>query len=311
MSSSDPIPRGTRRVLVALLAIVVTCGAVSIIVNLTVGESNETVRRTTVVDEAVDELGMDVDQANIMVSTSEDNRVSLTYTAWYSENEPQVRNEVTGTSLTIWSGGCDGCFVEFDLRVPEQVSLDLRVGGGEVTVDGGAGGATVTTGWGPIEVFDATGDIEAHSGSGEVMVRDVTAAVTATAASGDVKVEEVTGDVDVTAPDGEVELIGITGDLTVESGTGSVRGERLDSKNAHVTSDDDGVFLEFDTAPDDINVQAESGQIDLAVPAIESPYLVDATAGEGTPDVRIATSPSSLHLITATIGDGILTIRYR
>ncbi|MFD0557848.1 DUF4097 and DUF4098 domain-containing protein YvlB [Stackebrandtia endophytica] len=310
MSSSDPIPRGTRRVLVALLVIVVTCGVVSIIVNQTIGEPSETVRRTKIVDEPVDALTMDIDRGDITVSPATNNRVSLTYTIDYTGAEPPVRSNVADGSLTFWSAGCEDCYVSFDVRVPDQVALDLRVNGGSVNVGGVDGPSKVTTGWGDIEVYDTTGAVEAQTGGGSITVHDVTAEVTATASPGDVTIEDVTGNVDVTSSEGDIDLFGVTGDLTIESGAGSVFGERLDGRRVGVTSDDDQVILKFDSPPDDLTVQAEAGDVELVVPAVESPYLVNATADAEEIDVRIASSPSGRHVITATVGDGTLTIRY-
>lgn len=310
MSSSDPIPRGTRRVLVALLVIVVTCGVVSIIVNQTIGEPSETVRRTKIVDEPVDALTMDIGLGDITVSPSTNDRVSLTYTIDYTGVEPPVRSNVADGSLTFWSAGCEDCHVSFEVRVPSQVALDLRVNSGSVTVGGVDGPSKVTTGWGDIEVYDTAGVVEAQTGGGSITVHDVTAEVTATASPGDVLIENVTGNVNVTSSEGDVDLFGVTGDLMIESGSGTVFGEGLDSKRVGVTSDDDQVILMFDSPPDDLNLQAEAGNVELVVPAVESPYRVDATTDEGDADVRIASSPSGRHVITATVGDGTLTIRY-
>lgn len=68
-------------------------------------------------------------------------------------------------SFTIGTGG--SVHARLDVLVPEGADLELKVGGGDIVVDGRAGDLRARTGGGDVR-FDEAGDIVVHTGGGDI-----------------------------------------------------------------------------------------------------------------------------------------------
>lgn len=140
----------------------------------------------------------------------------------WSLAEPDIEQGFRDGELTL-SGGCgfvgsigpSGCETDFELRVPRELTVDVRGSSGDVTARDLAADAYLGTSSGDLTAIDVTGplrigvssgdvtvegyggdDVRAHASSGDVVVRTRVAPewIEAVASSGDVTVA-VPGDV--------------------------------------------------------------------------------------------------------------------
>jgi DUF4097 and DUF4098 domain-containing protein YvlB len=141
--------------------------------------------------------------------------------------------------------------VDFEVRVPSEVSLQLVTSSGDLAVSDVIGTANLETDFGSIEVEEMTGPISAQSDSGditfiglseggnlevktnfgELILRDITAdSLTARSDSGDIQVEEVTseGVLDLKTNFGSLTVQDVAAErLTAHSDSGEIRAEEI------------------------------------------------------------------------------------
>jgi hypothetical protein len=126
--------------------------------------------------------------------------------------------------------------------------------------------------------------------AGDVTARGLTGPVRVDRETGDIALFDVTGPVDVTSIWGEITAMGLGSDtVRAESRTGDVRLELLEP-------------------PQSVQVDANSGEVDVAVPAGAS-YRVSAWTRSGERAVTVPVDPSSPRMITVDGGSGDVRLR--
>lgn len=133
----------------------------------------------------------------------------------------------------------------------------------------------------------------------EVVVDGVDGDVVASGLSGPLRIDRTTGDITV---------IDLAGPLDLRSRTGEIRGESLRTEVVRADSDTGDVRLELLAHPRSVDVTADIGEVDLAVPS-NMAYRVDAHTRIGEKRVLVSidsTSPRSLR-VNGNTGD--VTIR--
>lgn len=124
-----------------------------------------------------------------------------------------------------WNWGSDGNgSVRIEVRVPEQLSLDIEDSSGSITIDGvrgnieindSSGSITMSNVGGNVHVDDSSGSIKADGVGGDIFVED---------GSGSIKIEHVGGSVRVDDGSGGIRVSDVEKDLIIEgNGSGSLR----------------------------------------------------------------------------------------
>ncbi|MEU8181485.1 DUF4097 family beta strand repeat-containing protein [Micromonospora sp. NPDC049044] len=157
----------------------------------------------------------------------------------YQGGEPRARYEIKGSELVLDTDCGDRCSVSYEVAVPEGVAVegesgsgdvelsrigavDLRLGSGDVRVNGASGTVGVETGSGNIDVSEASGTIRLRAGSGDITARRLGGATDAEAGSGNVTVElEKPTSARAHASSGDVTMLVPPGSYQVRSSTGS------------------------------------------------------------------------------------------
>jgi len=150
-------------------------------------------------------------------------------------------------SDTSWSlTGNHYLYLDLELDVPDQISLDVR---------------------------DSSGDIDI-SGVGALAVND---------SSGDINVEDSAGPVSVNDSSGDIELTDIIGDVTIESdSSGDIRGRDIDG-NVLVVRDSSGEISFRDVGENFIVERDSSG--DISANGVGGDFRVERD-GSGEIDAR-------------------------
>lgn len=134
----------------------------------------------------------------------------------WSLAQPEVKQSFHDGELTL-SGSCGfvgtigptGCSTDFELRVPLELTLDVRGSSGDVTARGLAADAYLCTSSGDLTAVDVTGPLRVAVSSGDVTVEGYGGDdVSAHASSGDVVLRTRT------APE-RIEAVASSGDVTV------------------------------------------------------------------------------------------------
>lgn len=125
--------------------------------------------------------------------------------------------------------------------------------------------------------------------------------VDVTGGSGRLKVARVDGPVRVRTTTGRIELDGVRGSVDVESTTGQLTGEDVSAGTVAAKLRSGQIDLGL-TAPRDVRAETATGTIALRVP--DGPYRVDAQAGVGSRDVRVAEDPGSDRRLALRVETG-------
>jgi hypothetical protein len=127
---------------------------------------------------------------------------------------------------------------------------------------------------------------------------------------GHLSLRGLTGEVNVSTGDGGVDVADVSGPLVLRTGDGSIEATDLRSRSADVHTGDGHVRLGFLTAPDSIQADTSDGSVDVSVPRDNEPWRVDATTGDGSRTIGVATDPAAPRRIELHTGDGPIRVGY-
>lgn len=276
MTVADPITeRRTRMVLKALLAVVVLCGAVSMVTDMG-GESSPPMSSSASdsFDQPIDRVDLDIDRGKVSIEAAGD-AIDVQYDTYYVGQEPQRHHEISGRTLSMGYTGCgqNDCWIDYTVTVPVDTTVHVAVTDGEIFATGLSGGQTLTTEFGDIRSERSTGPV--------TVVADI----------GNVYLDDVTGDVDVEVDTGHVELSRVFGDIRVTGGGNGVTGTEIRADLVDVVTSDAYVDLTFATAPETVDVVTDTATVTIRLPADGQTYRVAAECGgEETTQVDVTTS---------------------
>jgi DUF4097 and DUF4098 domain-containing protein YvlB len=107
---------------------------------------------------------------------------------------------------------------------------------------------------------------------------------------------------------GDITAESLTGPLDLRSQAGEITGHALRTEVLRAESEDGDVRLELVVPPRTVEITAENGEVDLAVPAATA-YRVDARADTGLQRVLVPLDPGSPHSVRIDGDNGDVTVR--
>jgi len=140
----------------------------------------------------------------------------------------------------------------------------------------------------------------------------VPAAATLNLHSGDgnLHLSGTSGAASLNSGDGNIVFDNVTGDVVAQSGDGVISGTAVRSKNVHASTGDGGINIEWLVAPTTVVASSGDGGIGLVLPKGSGPYRTSTHTGNGTVDVTSLIDSTAAASITATTGDGGISIGY-
>lgn len=133
-------------------------------------------------------------------------------------------------------------------------------------------------------------------------------AVSASTDGGNATVTGTTGAVTVSTGGGDITAEQVSGPLTLRTDGGNIRGTAVTAASLAASSGGGDITITFTTAPRDVKVSTDGGDITLILPPGSAAYDVTAHTDGGTVTDPIPQNPSSRDVITATSGGGNITI---
>jgi Putative adhesin/Domain of unknown function (DUF5668) len=214
--------------------------------------------------------------------------------------------------------------VDLEVHLPKQVSVTAQTENGDITITGIAGAATAISQNGDVAIHDVSSDVTATLQSGDVRIADVHGDVRLHGKGNAVELSDVTGNVTIdgeffgpvqvsnvsqttqyTSSRTDLTVLKMRGRLDLDSDSlqisdvdGGIKlrthdksieldntAGRIDVNNAHAD-----VSINLNKAPgDEINVQNDSGGVDLALPP-NSSFEISATSRSGKVDSEFEAS---------------------
>jgi DUF4097 and DUF4098 domain-containing protein YvlB len=208
-------------------------------------------------------------------------------TIHYDKNRPGSTYHVDGNTLVVESCRERNCSIDYELTVPAGTRVDGKVDSGDIEVDGVAA-VNLKIESGSANIQHVSGKVNVDSSSGRVQVSDVADAVVVRSESGRVTLADLKAAVTAQADSGSIEAHGVGGAADLKSQSGSVT-----------------VGL---ASPQNVRVQADSGNVTLSVPRAE--YRVTTETGSGQVHNGIGDQPSGTYHLDLHTASGDVTLNY-
>jgi len=117
----------------------------------------------------------------------------------------------------------DSPSVRLEVRMPEQLRLEIDDGSGSIDITGVRGSIVVDDGSGSLTMTDVGGDVEIDDGSGSISVQGVGGDISINDGSGGIRVRDVAGSVIVDDGSGSIDVSDVEKDLIiVDDGSGGL-----------------------------------------------------------------------------------------
>jgi hypothetical protein len=166
-------------------------------------------------DGSVTVMGSDQPGAIVVVTSNRDDvqdRVDFNF----EENPGMVRLTAHRRSWHLFDFFFER--LSYKIRVPKTTTLEIKTGGGGVTIYSMSGDADLTTSGGFIEVSHLQGMLHAHTSGGHI------------------KVEQIQGDADLETSGGGIEANSVDGRLVANTGGGSIHIDQVAGRvDAHTS----------------------------------------------------------------------------
>lgn len=223
------------------------------------------------------------DSGNVRIRTGGSSTVKRE--VHYRDEKPGDTFRVRGGVLELDSCEKPGCWIEYEVTVPEGTKVTGQLDSGTADIRGVAE-ATVRSSSGRVSVKDVSGPVNVEADSGRLELADIDGAVVAKADSSSVEVDRVRGDLTLEASSGSVEARGIEGSTQVKSTSGRVVVELAKQQS--------------------VRVDGDSGSVEVTVP--NGDYEVVASTDSGNVDSDIDNDPSAEHRIDLHTDSGNISV---
>ncbi len=113
--------------------------------------------------------------------------------------------------------------VNYFIKVPANFNLDLKTGGGSISVNDISGEIKMETSGGAIKVGDvAKGNVDVDTSGGSIKIGNVNGNLKAETSGGKIVVGKITGKTDLDTSGGKIEIVHSSGELKAETSGGSI-----------------------------------------------------------------------------------------
>jgi hypothetical protein len=193
--------------------------------------------------------------------------------------------------------------LHYEIRVPKSTALEIKTGGGAVSVDSIVGYAELHTSGGPIEISNLIGDVHAHTSGGNIQAHQIRGEIEVGTSGGRIEADSIDGGLTADTSGGEIRIDGVTGRVRAHTSGGSISAtlSRGNGKGGDIDTSGGSVYVRVDPAVN-LNVDASSsgGGVRCGIPVhgadSSSWNAVRGTLGSGGDLLRVHTSGGSVVL---------------
>lgn len=164
----------------------------------------------------------------IKKSATGDTKVNVRYS--YDDDEYQVVMEEDGGKLTLeekFERGNHSGSSNWTIEVPNDVTLRLSTGSGDISVASLAANIKSNTGSGNIELTGVKGELDFNTGSGDVELSNVDGELTMNTGSGTITLSDSKGTYDLNTGSGNIRMDKASGDFRANTGSGSIKANNI------------------------------------------------------------------------------------
>ena len=207
------------------------------------------------------------DSGRIEIETWDKNSVDIKVTKKARKEsrleEFKVTFEQNGDDISIegeseWNSRVN---VSYLVKVPNEFDLDLKTGGGSITVDDISGKIKLNTSGGAIKVGNvAKGKVDLDTSGGSITVGDVNGDLKADTSGGRIQVGNISGKTDLDTSGGSIKVVGATGKVKANTSGGSIN---IGPTTNEVAVNTSGGSIKIDKAEGNIHADTSGGSIEV------------------------------------------------
>jgi len=113
--------------------------------------------------------------------------------------------------------------LEFRISAPQNYSVDIVTGGGNISVANLTGNVLLTTAGGNLKLSKITGNVKTVTSGGNVKYDNINGDINSTTSGGNVKIANFDGNLKVTTMGGNMELEGMNGSIDASTMGGNIK----------------------------------------------------------------------------------------
>ena len=205
---------------------------------------------------------------NIVVKKSAGAAVNLTLVHSFDEGDFRPLIEERGGKLTLKEDFARGSHTgnsTWTLEIPDNVTMHLNSGSGNIAIEGVRTNVTSSVGSGNIKLSSVTGELSFNTGSGNIGLTDASGELSFNTGSGKIVAEGGTGQFRLNAGSGNIDLRRLTGTFSINTGSGNIKADAMSFQGAGQfnTGSGDAVVTLASDATHDISVNSGSGDATL------------------------------------------------
>jgi len=253
---------------------------------------------------SVDVVGSDQTGASVVISSNRndfESRVHFTF-----EEEPgmvRVRSREDGYDWNLLEFLFDHLWLHYEIRVPKSTTLEIRTGGGAISVDSIVGYSELKTSGGSIEMSNLTGDVHAHTSGGHIDARQIRGEIDVVTSGGRIEADSIDGGLVAETSGGEIRINGVTGRVQAHTSGGSISAtlSKGNAKGGVLDTSGGSIYVKVDPAVNlDVDASSSGGgvtsDIQLRGGGSSSWDALRGTLGSGGELLRVHTSGGSVRL---------------
>jgi hypothetical protein len=212
-------------------------------------------------------LMINSDQGAINILTSKRDRVHV-HIKKKANKESRLANfsadiEQQGNDIIIEGDGDwnSKVSVTFTITVPTKYNLDLKTGGGAISVDDISGELKLKTSGGSIKVADmAQGSLDADTSGGSITVGDINGNIKVNTSGGSITIGNITGTSKIETSGGSIKVESAKNDVTADTAGGSIN---IGPVDGNVTVDTSGGSIKVGETTGNVTAETSGGSIKI------------------------------------------------
>lgn len=191
--------------------------------------------------------------------------------------------------------------VRVRIRVPEEFSLDIRSGGGDIEIEEVEGDVTARTSGGSVRVSEVTGRVDLHTSGGPIDAEQIEGDVVARTSGGQIRAKEIEGEVDLETSGGPIEVHDVTGRVRARTSGGSISVRFSEAPSGEIETSGGGIEVEIPEG-EGLRLEAETsgGRVELDRPLTMrgnvEPSRIQAEINDGGELLRLRTSGGDIRV---------------
>ncbi|HEY6904718.1 MAG TPA: DUF4097 family beta strand repeat-containing protein, partial [Candidatus Acidoferrales bacterium] len=191
--------------------------------------------------------------------------------------------------------------LSYKIRVPKTTTLEIKTGGGGITIYSMSRDADLKTSGGFIEVSNLQGTLHAHTSGGHIKVEQIQGDTALETSGGGIEADSIDGRLVANTSGGPIDIDQVTGRVDAHTSGGSI-GATFRKGNAHgglIETSGGAIHLRIDPSVNlEIDASTSGGSIHSSIPlravGTASRSALHGTLGSGGELLRVHTSGGSV-----------------